>query len=78
MRNSKIESLCLSMIGAQAILFWLNQSSFLGNKALPFGTVVIPASLAIGDFRNCTGKELIAAVALGYEILFRLTDGAGG
>jgi 2-methylcitrate dehydratase PrpD len=42
------------------------------------GTVVIPASLAIGDFRNCTGKELIAAVALGYEILFRLTDGAGG
>ena len=45
MRNSKIESLCLSMIGAQAILFWLNQSSFVGNKALPFGTFVIPAVL---------------------------------
>ena len=42
------------------------------------GTVVIPASLAVGGLRNRTGKELIAAVALGYEVLFRLTDGAGG
>ena len=45
MRNGKIETFCLAMITAQVILFWLGQSSMVGNTALPFGAFVISTVL---------------------------------
>ena len=34
--------------------------------------VVIPAALAIGELQNVTGKELITAIVLGYEVMLRV------
>lgn len=36
------------------------------------GSTVVPASFAIGEETNVSGKELITAVVLGYEILTRI------
>lgn len=38
------------------------------------GPIVIPAVLANADLEGSTGKEIIAAVAAGYEFMFRLCD----
>jgi 2-methylcitrate dehydratase PrpD len=37
-------------------------------------TVVIPAALATAEWKNCTGKELITAVAIGYEVCYRIGE----
>lgn len=39
------------------------------------GTIVTPAVLAIGEKINCTGEELITALAAGYEAAGALSDG---
>ena len=36
------------------------------------GSMVIPAALAVGEETSCTGKEFIAAVVIGYEVLTRI------
>ncbi|MBN1691035.1 MAG: MmgE/PrpD family protein [Dehalococcoidia bacterium] len=36
------------------------------------GSMVIPAALAVGEQSNCTGKEFLAAVVIGYEVLTRI------
>ena len=36
------------------------------------GTEIIPAALAVGERERCEGKELIAAIALGYEAAMRI------
>ena len=36
------------------------------------GTEIIPAALAVGERERCDGRELIAAVALGYEAAMRI------
>lgn len=36
----------------------------------------IPAALAVGQVRNATGRQIIAAIALGYELQCRLCDAA--
>ena len=37
------------------------------------GVVVIPAALAVGEVEHLSGKELLTAVALGYEVTARLS-----
>ncbi|RUQ27162.1 MmgE/PrpD family protein [Peribacillus cavernae] len=44
------------------------------GSILHAGTVVIPAALSIAEARNCSGKELIEAVVVGYEICFRIGE----
>ncbi|MBI4331891.1 MAG: MmgE/PrpD family protein [Chloroflexi bacterium] len=38
------------------------------------GAVVIPAALAIGEQERASGKELIAAIVLGYEVMARIAS----
>ena len=37
------------------------------------GSIVIPASLAIAEKEHCSGREFIAAVVLGYDVLCRVS-----
>lgn len=37
-------------------------------------TVVIPAALAVAEWKKRTGKDLITAVAIGYEVCFRIGE----
>jgi len=34
--------------------------------------MVIPTALAVGEETNCSGKEFLAAVVIGYEVLTRI------
>ncbi len=36
------------------------------------GSMVIPAALAVGEETNCSGKEFLAAIVIGYEVLTRI------
>jgi 2-methylcitrate dehydratase PrpD len=38
------------------------------------GTVVIPAAVAVAEAYNLSGKELITAVVLGYEVCYRIGE----
>ncbi|CAM3709544.1 MmgE/PrpD family protein [Cytobacillus oceanisediminis] len=38
------------------------------------GTVVIPAAAAVAEAHNLSGKDLITAVAVGYEICYRIGE----
>ncbi len=38
------------------------------------GSAIIPAALAMGEKRGCSGKDLIMAVILGYEIAIRIAE----
>src|SRR6202012_4558329 len=46
------------------------------------GAMVVPTALAVAEETGASGKEFLAAVALGYEVAFRsgrcLNFGAGG
>ena len=73
MRNVKTELLCLAMVAAQVIIFWLGQSSMVGNKALPFGAFVIPTVLGfiVGIFGlGVIVKELLNRQPLRLPLLF--------
>ncbi|GAX90110.1 MmgE/PrpD family protein [Effusibacillus lacus] len=37
-------------------------------------TVVVPAALAVAEWMNKSGKDLIAAVAIGYDVCFRIGE----
>jgi 2-methylcitrate dehydratase PrpD len=37
-------------------------------------TVVIPAALAVAEWKKRTGKELITAIVIGYEVCFRIGE----
>lgn len=37
-------------------------------------TVVVPAALAVAEWKRLSGKELIAAVVIGYEVCFRIGE----
>lgn len=37
-------------------------------------TVVIPAALAVAEWKNKSGKDLIAAVTIGYEVCYRIGE----
>ncbi|MFA5065109.1 MAG: MmgE/PrpD family protein [Dehalococcoidia bacterium] len=36
------------------------------------GSMVIPAALAVGEETNCSGKEFLTAIVIGYEVLTRI------
>jgi 2-methylcitrate dehydratase PrpD len=37
-------------------------------------TVVIPAALAVAEWKKSTGKELLTAIVIGYEVCFRIGE----
>lgn len=37
-------------------------------------TVVVPAALAVAEWKQSSGKELIAAVAIGYDVCYRIGE----
>lgn len=41
------------------------------------GAVVIPAALAVAEQRQATGRDFLAAVALGYEVMIRVGESVG-
>jgi 2-methylcitrate dehydratase PrpD len=41
------------------------------------GSVIIPAALAVGEAKGCSGKEFICAVILGYEAMCRIGKAVG-
>ncbi len=42
------------------------------------GAVVVPAICAVADSAGATGKNVIVAMAAGYDLSQRITDGSGG
>ncbi|MCG5102169.1 MmgE/PrpD family protein [Oceanobacillus alkalisoli] len=44
------------------------------GSILHAATVVIPAALAIGEWKRLSGKQLITAVVVGYEVAFRIGE----
>ena len=38
------------------------------------GASIIPAAFAVAEWKNCSGKQLIEAVALGYEVAIRIGE----
>lgn len=41
------------------------------NAKLHPGSVVVPAALAVAERLNCSGTELVTAIAAGYEVMIR-------
>lgn len=41
------------------------------------GPVIIPPALAVGEIRGRSGKDLVTAVAAGYEVIARVSKGFG-
>lgn len=48
------------------------QEDIHGDASAHSGTMVIPASLALGEEITCSGKEFIVSVVVGYETLVRI------
>lgn len=44
------------------------------NAGVHAGAVVIPAALAMGEKLGSSGKEIIAAVVIGYEVVYRIAS----
>jgi 2-methylcitrate dehydratase PrpD len=42
------------------------------------GTVVIPTALAVAETVPVDGRQLLRAIVLGYELMYRIADGIGG
>ena len=42
------------------------------KTASHYGSMVIPAALAIGEYLRCSGKDLILAIVPGYETAIRI------
>ncbi|MFT9850071.1 MmgE/PrpD family protein [Aneurinibacillus sp. REN35] len=40
-------------------------------------TVVIPAALAVAEWRGASGQELLVSIALGYEVCYRVGEAVG-
>jgi 2-methylcitrate dehydratase PrpD len=46
------------------------------NDAIHPGVVTLPAALAIGEIMHVSGRELLLALVVGYEVLGKLTEAA--
>ncbi|MBP6941364.1 MAG: MmgE/PrpD family protein [Syntrophorhabdaceae bacterium] len=63
--------------GAMARYLDYNDTYFRTNGTLRFGihsNELIPAALAVGERRHATGKDVIAAIALAYDLAARFID----
>lgn len=38
------------------------------------GTVIIPSAIAVAEWKQCSGKELLNAIVVGYEVAFRIGE----
>ena len=44
------------------------------NAGVHCGAAVIPLALTLGNALNCTGREIITAIVIGYDIVYRLAS----
>jgi 2-methylcitrate dehydratase PrpD len=49
--------------------------ALLDDTVTHTGTMLIPAALAVAEARECSGEEILAALAVGYEITARIETG---
>ncbi len=52
----------------------VEQDDIHKSSIIHAATVVIPAALAIGEWKKLSGKDLITAVVVGYEVCFRIGE----
>lgn len=52
----------------------VEQDDIHKSSIIHAATVVIPAALAVGEWKKLDGKELITAVVVGYEVCFRIGE----
>ena len=53
-------------------LYSVGLNDFLQKASAHPGASVIPTILAVGEWRNCQGADLLAAMAAGYEVIDRV------
>jgi 2-methylcitrate dehydratase PrpD len=53
----------------------LSHCALLDDTVTHTGTILIPAALAVAEDRRCSGEEVLAALAVGYEIAARVEAG---
>jgi len=58
--------------GAFVLVVEVHALRSAGVSALQITRVVVPAALAVAEREGSTGRELIAAVVAGYEVMIRL------
>lgn len=52
----------------------VEQDDIHKSSIIHAATVVIPAALAVGEWKKLDGKDLITAVVVGYEVCFRIGE----
>lgn len=52
----------------------VEQDDIHKSSIIHAATVVIPAALAVAEWKNLSGKDLITAVVTGYEVCFRIGE----
>jgi 2-methylcitrate dehydratase PrpD len=52
----------------------IEQDDIHKSSIIHAATVVIPAALAISEWKKLTGKELITAIVIGYEVCYRIGE----
>lgn len=52
----------------------VEQDDIHKSSIIHAATVVIPAALAVAEWKKLTGKELITAVVVGYEVCYRIGE----
>ena len=52
----------------------LDMDDVHNSSIVHLGIITIPAALAIGSHRHCSGRELLAAIAAGYEVGARVGE----
>ncbi|WP_240419489.1 MmgE/PrpD family protein [Paenibacillus periandrae] len=72
-KTSVTNAALLNGIAAHA----LEMDDFHPLAKIHMGTVVVPAAITLGEFHRISGKQLLAALAVGYEIGIRIGMGVG-
>jgi 2-methylcitrate dehydratase PrpD len=70
--GDKISTVAASFVNGELINSTDNDTLMPGGHVPPY---VIPPALAVGESRNCSGKELLLATALGFEVAARIPAG---
>lgn len=52
----------------------VEQDDIHKGSVIHAATVVIPAALAVADWKHLSGKDLITAVVIGYEVCYRIGE----
>lgn len=70
--GDKISTVAASFVNGELINTTDNDTLMPGGHVPPY---VIPPTLAVGESLNCSGKELLLATALGFEVAARIPAG---